>query len=168
MRKFLIFALFPAAFVGDSIIMPVVFNSRDSSLTIVLILAWLLSRGLNNKSLLGFVLFFALEIFWGVHLGTFILPFALVLFLFLIASKFFNIGYTGFMQYNLIARITALSLFNIGLFYAFNLFSLWTGNIFYNSAGFNVSLSLFFSWGKTIYVFALTVFYLLAFNFRHV
>ncbi len=168
MRKFLTFALFPAAFVGDSIIMPVVFNLRDGSLTIVLILAWLLSRGLNNKSLWGFALFFVLEIFWGVHLGTFILPFALVLLLFLIVSKFFNIGYTGFMQYNLIARITTLAIFNIGLFYAFNLFSLWIGNIFYNSDGFGTSLPLLFNWGRTIYVFALTIFYLLMFNWRHV
>lgn len=148
--------------------MPVIFNSRDGSLTIVLILAWLLSRGLNNKSLFGFVLFFILEIFWRVHSGTFILPFALVLFLFLIASKFFNIGYTGFMQYNLIARMTTLAIFNIGLFYAFNLFSLWIGNIFYNSDGFSISLPLLFSWGRTIYVFVLTIFYLSIFNHEHV
>lgn len=164
MRKFLIFILFLIVFTADSIFVPIFLNSRGGFLTVIFILTWLISKKLNNKSLLGLVLFFLVEIFWGINSGVLMLPFALVLFLFFIVSKFLNIGYADIMQNNLIMKIFALSTANLGLFYAFYFFSIWTGRLFYNLTNPTVLFSYITDWENIFYVFVLTFIYLVLFE----
>ncbi len=153
---------------GDGIIMPAAFHLWNGSLTVILILAWLTHAGTSKKGLWGLAVLFILEIMWGINAGMLVLPFALTAFLFFIASKFLIIGYAGFMKTGLIIKLFSLSLINLGLFYAFNFFSLWTEKLFYAPAGDGFLLLPFFSWTGAAYVFILTVCYLLIFDFSDV
>lgn len=123
--------LFPAVFIADSVIGPVVFNSRSGFLTVILILSWSIFNGVSKKILPAFAAFFILEVFWGLNWGALTLPFMLILFLFFIMTEFLNVGYAGFMQNNLIVRILSLAVINSGLFYVFYIISRQVENLFY-------------------------------------
>lgn len=164
MRTYSLIILFFAAFIADSVIMPVIFNSKGGFLAVILILAWILSGDISKRGFLGFCAFLILEILWGLDWGVFSLPFALIILLFFVASRFLNTGHAGFMRNNMLAGIAALAAVNSCLFYIFNFFSLLTENIFYNSADSIALLPPLFSRSGLFYVFAASACCLFAFN----
>lgn len=163
MRKFLLIFLFLAVFIADSIIAPVVFNSRGGFLTVILLLSWTILNGVSKKGFLAFMAFFILEVFWGLNWGSLSLPFALILILFFIASEFLNVGYAGFMQNNPIIRILSLAVINSGLFYVFYVISRQVENLFYE-VNFSASRSFLPNWGLIFQVFVLSAAFLSLFE----
>ena len=164
MREFLLFILFPAVIVADSIVVPTAFNFNGGLLAILLILTWTVFKGAGKNSLFGFIVFFVLEIFWGLNWGVLVLPFALILLLIFIAANFLNVGYAGFMQNNLLVRIFSLTAINISLFYVFYAASLWTEKFFYGNIDLSVFWPLWFNGGELFKISVLTAIYLSVFE----
>lgn len=163
MRKFLFIILFPAVFIADSIIAPVVFNSRGGFLTVILLLSWTVFNGVSKRGFPALIAFFILEVFWGLNWGVLSLPFALILVLFFVASEFLNVGYAGFMQNNPVVRILSLAVINSGLFYVFYVISRQIENLVY-AVNFSALRSFLSDWGGVFQVFVLSAVFLSLFE----
>lgn len=163
MRNFLFIILFPAVFIADSVIAPVVFNSRGGFLTVILLLSWTIFNGVSKRGFPALIAFFILEVFWGLNWGSLSLPFAFILFLFFIASEFLNVGYAGFMQNNPIVRILSLAVINSGLFYVFYVISRQIENLFY-AVNFFAPWSFLPDWGLIFQVFVFSAAFLSLFE----
>lgn len=92
MSKWLMMILFLAAMFLDGIIFPAFFGFRESFLTIIFLVVMLLYHEVNLQNLVfGAVLSGIAEFYWGLKLGTLILPLLASAGAFFILNKFLNI-----------------------------------------------------------------------------
>jgi hypothetical protein len=92
MSKWLIIVLFLATMFLDGIILPGIFGFRESFLTVIFLVAMLLYYEINLQSLIiGVVLSGLTEFYWGLKLGTLILPLLASVGVFFLLNTFFNI-----------------------------------------------------------------------------
>ena len=92
MSKWLIAVLFLAAMFLDGIILPGFFGFRESFLTVIFLVAVLLYYETNLQGLvLGVALSGLAEFYWGLKLGTLILPLLASAGAFFLLNRFFNI-----------------------------------------------------------------------------
>ncbi len=92
MNKWLIAVLFFVAMFLDGIIFPGLFGFRESFLTIIFLIVMLLYCEADFKGLVLGVTFSGLaEVYWGLKLGTLILPLLASAGAFFLLNRFFNI-----------------------------------------------------------------------------
>ncbi len=92
MRSWLIIILFLAGIFLDGIIFPALFGFRESFLTAIFIVIMLLYYEVSLQGLvLGVVLSSLAEFYWGLKLGTLILPLLASAGAFFLLNRFFNI-----------------------------------------------------------------------------
>ncbi len=92
MSKWLIVVLFLAGMFLDGIIFPALFGFRESFLTVIFLITMLLYYEANIQSLvLGVVLSALAEFYWGLMMGTLILPLLISAGFLFILNRFFNI-----------------------------------------------------------------------------
>lgn len=98
MSKLLIVGLFLLSMFLDGIILPALFGFREGFLTILFIIILLLSREINLSSVVLAVVFAGVaEFYWGLRLGTLVLPLLVSIGTFFILNTFFNIRSRVFM-----------------------------------------------------------------------
>lgn len=98
MKTWLVVVLFLAAMFLDGIIFPAFFGFRESFLTIIFLVGVLLYYKTEFQGLiLGVSLSALAEFYWGLKLGTLMLPFLASAGVFFLLNKFFNIRSGGFM-----------------------------------------------------------------------
>jgi len=92
MSKLLIVILFLAAMFLDGIIFPALFGFRESFLTVILLIIALLYYEINLQNLvLSMALSGWAEFYWGLKLGTLILPLLASVGALFLLNRFFNI-----------------------------------------------------------------------------
>jgi len=92
MKTWLIIILFLAAMFFDGIIFPGLFGFREGFLTIIFLVIMLLYYEADFKGLVLGVVFSGLaEFYWGLKLGTLILPLLASAGMFFLLNRFFNI-----------------------------------------------------------------------------
>ncbi len=92
MSKWLIVVLFLASMFLDGIILPAFFNFREGFLTIIFLMIMLLYYRADIKGLiLGTALSWLAEFYWGLKMGTLMLPLLVSAGALLLLNKFFNI-----------------------------------------------------------------------------
>ncbi len=92
MSKWLIVVLFLAAMFLDGIILPGLFGFKESFLTVIFLVVMLLCHKANLQGLvLGAALSGLAEFYWGLELGTLILPLLASAGAFFLLNRFFNI-----------------------------------------------------------------------------
>ena len=97
-NKWLIFTLFLAVMLFDGIIFPAFFGLREGFLTIIFLVAILLFCEINTQGLIfGIILSGIAEFYWGLKLGTLLLPLLASAGAFFLLNKFFNIRNKVFM-----------------------------------------------------------------------
>ena len=92
MNKWLISVLFLAVMFLDGIILPGLFGFRESFLTVIFLVAILLYYEVNLQGLVfGVALSGLAEFYWGLKLGTLILPLLASAGAFFLLNRFFSI-----------------------------------------------------------------------------
>lgn len=92
MNKRLIPSLFLAGMFFDGIIFPTLFGFRESFLTAIFLVGMILYYKIDPQSLIiGVALSMAAEFYWGLKLGTLILPLLTSAGTFFLLNIFFNI-----------------------------------------------------------------------------
>src|SRR3989344_480098 len=92
MKTWLIVILFLASFFIDGIIFPALFGFRESFLTVIFIVTMLLYYEVNFRSLiLGVAFSWFAEFYWGLRLGTLILPLLVSAGTFFLLNEFFDV-----------------------------------------------------------------------------
>ena len=92
MKKWLIVALFLVAVFLDGIIFPAFFGFREGFLTIVFVVTLLLYHGVSLRGLIFGIVFSGLtEFYWGLKLGTLVLPLLASAGVFFLLNTFFDI-----------------------------------------------------------------------------
>ena len=92
MKTWLVAVLFLAGIFLDGIIFPAFFGFRESFLTVVFLVIMLLYYGTGLRGLVSGVVFSgSAEFYWGLKLGTLILPLLASAGVFFLLNKFFNV-----------------------------------------------------------------------------
>lgn len=98
MSRFLIVGLFLVTMFLDGIIFPALFGFREGFLTILFVIVLLLSHEINPSRVVLAVVFAGVaEFYWGLMLGTLVLPLLVSIGAFLLLNTFFNIRSRIFM-----------------------------------------------------------------------
>lgn len=92
MNRFLVAGLFLVSMFLDGIIFPALFGFREGFLTILFIIVLLLYREVNLPNVVLAIVFVGMaEFYWGLKLGTLVLPLLVSIGAFFLLNTFFNI-----------------------------------------------------------------------------
>ena len=92
MNKYFIGILFLSSMFLDGIIFPALFGFRESFLTIIFLVVTLLYYNVNLQCLVVVTIFSGFsEFYWGLKMGTLILPLLSSAGAFFLLNKFFNV-----------------------------------------------------------------------------
>jgi|SRR3989344_5382191 len=95
MKNLIIIALFIASVFVDGIFLPALFGLRESFLFFIFLIFLLSGREIETRSIVfGLIFSSIVEFYFGVGVGTLVLPFLVATFFLMVLKKFLNVRST--------------------------------------------------------------------------